>query len=391
MLRLTPHSTDGSDKSMCRLATATAAGVLTLIALATPASAQDTREAQLAAERAEKATRLRPYEPTTTERRVQMAQNALGANRPVYTFIGSAFEGGGLAIGPGYRTQFADSGRFNAHAGWSLKNYKVVDAQLALPTFANGRVTVALGGHWLDAPAMSFYGVGNTTTGDRRDYAYRTATAAASARVQAARFVAFGAGLDMIAIDSTDASPTYRRSHAFAEFDWRTSPSYTRRGGSYRLDWSDYFDMKGGPNSFRRVDAEVEQFIPVLRENWVIALRAAASTTDAATGHDVPYFMIPELGGSHTLRGYASRRFLDRNRLIVTGEFRWTAGPFVDMALFADAGKVADRARDLDLQDLKSSCGIGMTLHTPQRTFTRIELARTREGMGLAFSFSPSF
>ena len=52
---------------------------------------------------------------------------------------------------------------------------------------------------------------------------------------------------------------------------------------------------------------------------------------------------MPELGGSHTLRGYSSWRFRDRNRLLLTGEYRWTAGPFVDMALFVDAGKVAAR------------------------------------------------
>jgi len=77
--------------------------------------------------------------------------------------------------------------------------------------------------------------------------------------------------------------------------------------------------------------------------------------------------------------------------MVLTGEYRWTAGSFVDMALFADAGKVADRFSGLDLQDLKTSAGIGMTLHTPSRTVTRIELARTREGLGLSFSFSPSF
>ena len=101
--------------------------------------------------------------------------------------------------------------------------------------------------------------------------------------------------------------------------------------------------------------------------------------------------MMPDLGGSHTLRGYANRRFRDRNRLVLNAEYRWTVGPFVDMALFADAGKVGARVRDLNLEDLKSSYGIGMTLHTANRTFTRIELARTREGMGLSFTFSPSF
>ena len=32
-----------------------------------------------------------------------------------------------------------------------------------------------------------------------------------------------------------------------------------------------------------------------------------------------------------------------------------------------------------------------MTLHTFQTTLTRIELARTREGMGVSFSFGANF
>jgi outer membrane protein assembly factor BamA len=158
------------------------------------------------------------------------------------------------------------------------------------------------------------------------------------------------------------------------------------------VDWSDHHDASAsGGNSFRRVDLELDQFVPVLRENWVIALRAAASSTDTAAGQDVPYFLMPDLGGNRTVRGYPTWRFRDRNRLILTGEYRWTASPFVDMALFMDAGKVASRVRELDLNDMKKSYGIGMTLHTANRTLTRIELARTTDGMGISFSFSPSF
>jgi ATP:ADP antiporter, AAA family len=373
-----------------RLAAATAA--LAVITIAAPAAAQDTREAELAAERADKATRLHPYEPTPTERRILMAENALLADRPIYAFIGSALDGGGLAVGPGFRGRFADSGRFDAHAAWSVKNYKAADARLTLPDVGSGRLSIEMNGDWVDAPAMAFYGVGNDSAPNRIDVAYRATTLGTGARVQAAPFVGLGAGIDMLAIDATGASPTYRRSRLFAEFDWRSSPGYTRRGGFYRLDWSDYHDVT--PNaraSFRRVDAEVDQFFPILRENWVIALRAATSSTDTAAGNDVPYFLMPDLGGSHSLRGYPTWRFRDRNRLLLTGEYRWTAGPFVDMAIFADAGKVAERFADLDLRGLKTSYGIGFTLHTLNRTITRIELARTGEGIGVSFSFSPSF
>jgi hypothetical protein len=61
------------------------------------------------------------------------------------------------------------------------------------------------------------------------------------------------------------------------------------------------------------------------------------------------------------------------------------------MALFADAGKVAPRFADLDLHGLNHSYGISLTLHTLERTLTRIELARTGDGMGVSFSFSAAF
>jgi outer membrane protein assembly factor BamA len=306
--------------------------------------------------------------------------------------MGSAFEGGGLAVGPAYRARFGDTGALDAHAAWSAANYRVLDARLRLPEMADGRVVVQLSGNWLDAPRVAFYGVGNDSPADRRNYAYRIATAGASARLQASRFVAFGAGLEGVAIDSSDASPTFRRSRLFAEFDSRPSQSYARHGGLYRVDWANYEDLRtGGRNSFRRIDAEAQRFVPVLRENWVIALRGSVSSTDASAGQEVPYFLMPALGGSHTLRGYPTWRFRDRHRMVLTGEYRWTAGQFVDMALFVDAGKVTDRARDLNLRGLKTPYGIGLTFHTPRRTIARIELARSREGMGLAFSFSPSF
>jgi outer membrane protein assembly factor BamA len=177
----------------------------------------------------------------------------------------------------------------------------------------------------------------------------------------------------------------------FAEVDWRQSPGYTTRGGLYRVEWSDYRENSAGAHSFNRVDAEVQEFVPVLRESSVIALRALASSTSTGAGKDVPYVLLPDLGGSHTLRGYPTWRFRDRSRMLLTGEYRWRAGHFVDMALFMDAGMVAPRFSDIDVQEFRKTYGIGMSFHTPISTVTRIEVARTSEATSLVFSFSPSF
>lgn len=375
-----------------------------VVAFAAPALAQETREDQMAAQQAEKATRLHPYEPDRLERRLDMVKRALLAQRSVFPFIGSTLAGGGLAFGPGYRARYGDTGAFDAHAAWSVKNYKAADAALKLPAVAHGRMTVQMRVNWLDAPDVAFYGAGNDSRqDDRTGFSYRATTVGVSTRIQATRLFAVGGGIESIQMETgqagqgttaspiTAADPAYRRSHVFAAIDSRTSAAFTRRGGLYRLDWSDYRQTNAGPYSFRRVDAEVQQFVPILRENWVIALRALASSTSTASGQDVPYFLMPDLGGSHTLRGYPAWRFRDRNRLLLTGEYRWTAGPFVDMALFMDAGSVASRAKDLDARDFKKTYGVGVSFHTPTTTVMRIEVARAHEGTSLLLSFSPSF
>ena len=364
--------------------------LLTVLVAAVPAVAQGTREEALAAERAAKATELRPYEPTALERKIHAIDGMLVGQRPIYPFIGSTYEGGGLAIGPGFRSRLGDAGMFNAHAAISIRNYRAAHADVKLPDLAGGRVDVDVTTDWLDAPAVAFYGVGNDSTPEEKtSIALRSTAVGITARIRPVKYVALGGGVDALTIDTLAAAPGYRRSRVFAEIDWRTSPGYTRRGGLYRFDWSEY--QGGGQHNFRRVDAEVNQFVPLLRENWVIAMRALVSSTDTRDGHTVPVVLLPALGGGNSLRGYPSWRFRDRHRLLLTGEYRWTAGPFVDMALFMDAGKVAPRFADLDLDDLKTSYGIGATLHTFRTTLTRVELARTREGMGLSFSFGANF
>ena len=374
-----------------------AAAAIVLLLLAAPAFAQQSREGQLAAQREEKSQRLAEYQPDPVERRLGKVESALNtfSRDGLYPFVGGVMSGGGIAVGPGYRGRYADSGTWDVHSAWSLRNFRAVDAAMQLPALADGKVRISVAARRLDAPRLAFYGVGtDSRTDDRRDFSYASTTFGATATVQPTRLLALGSGLDSLQFDTklADAglNPQYRRTRVFAEIDSRTSPRYTRRGGLYRVEWSDYRATNGG-SSFQRTDSEVQQFVPLLRENWVIALRALTSISHSATASDVPYFLMPDLGGSDTLRGYPSWRFRDRNRLLLSGEYRWTAGPFADMAIFLDAGQVASRAADFAIDRFKKTYGIGLTLHTMTASVTRIDLARTPEGNAVVFSFSPRF
>jgi AAA family ATP:ADP antiporter len=380
-----------------RLAGATA--IAFLILLASPARAQESREELLARERAEKAAGTQAIQTDRVEAVFERIDSLMNSPRRFYTFVGSVMPGGGLAVGPGYRRQLGDTGRIALHAAWSIRNYKTVQGAVTLPGFGGDRVHLTARGNWLDAPEVAFYGIGmGAADVERRGFAYREASVGSAVRIDASRDVAVGGAFDVIDMASQrdfvaapEADPAYGRSSVFAEYDTRTSPGYTRRGSLARIDLSDYRQINDGTSSFRRVDAHLQQFVPLLRENWVLALRALASSTATPDGNEVPYFLLPELGGSSTLRGYSTWRFRDRNRLLLTAEWRWTAGRFADMALFIDSGTVAPRVQDLNWRDMKQSYGVGLTLHTFTSTVTRLELARTNDGMSVGVSFSPNF
>jgi hypothetical protein len=384
-------------------------------AVAFPALAQQSRDEERAAAQAARAADVHPYVPTPAEYWIERIQRTVYSPNPraIVPFAGSAYPGGGPAFGPAFLARYADSGTLRAYGAWSFRNYLVADAALTSPKMADGRLTLGFGARWLRAPKVGFYGLGaDTLQTDRTTFLFQTTTAGGSARLQPVRFVAVGGGVDYFDVTSggtnssgsietrftpetapgVGADVTYIRRQAFAEIDWRESPGYSTSGGLYRLNWSRYGARDGAPFSFTRVDAELDQYIPILRASSVIALRAIGSFTDTEAGDVVPHFLLPELGGSRRLRGYPNWRFRDRHRLLFTGEYRWTAGRFVDMALFVDAGKVAARRSDLDLRNLNSSYGLGMRIHGPAATALRIELAKTRDdGLGFILTLSPPF
>ena len=123
----------------------------------------------------------------------------------------------------------------------------------------------------------------------------------------------------------------------------------------------------------------------------MLSFRARVQTSDEKGGQQTPFFMVPGLGGGSTLRGYSTRRFTDQNSLLLQGEWRIMVNRYLDMAFFYDAGKVAARTKDLDLDHMKDDFGFGLRFHGPFFTPLRVELAKSREGLNFVFSSSAAF
>ena len=317
-----------------------------------------------------------------------------------YPEVTTIYPDGWLAFGGGYRHPLGDAGRLDVSSAWSLQNFKRVGARLVAPTTLADTLSLEIEGQWMDAPSVAFYGIGNDTRPeDETTFAYRPTTMGVTLSSAPWPSVTVGGGVGLLSIDTVSASddspdladlltsppgleqgPRYLRSRGFAQVDWRQAPGYTGTGGLYRIEVLDYAERSGSHLSFRSAEAEVVQFVPILRANWVIALRGLATVTDDGTADDVPFYLMPWIGGSTSVRGYPSFRFRGNHRVLMNAEYRWTATRYLDMAVFYDTGKVAMRLEDLNLQGLKSGYGIGARFHGITRTVMRIEVARSDQG-----------
>ncbi len=376
------------------------------------ASAQSTREEEQAKQQEEKARSLKKDTPNRVEQWFLDLDERGGFTVPPtwsLTF-GDIKRGSGIALGPQYAKLLTSGALLTAKGAYSIRNFKMAQVAMRSPQLAHGRFVVSGRARWQDAPELPVYALGPDSSEARTNYGEQKTELSAEAWLRPVRFLRFGAGTGLERFDTsfpthatgpeesrlpsglpgTAADPDYLHSFASAAIDSRAGQGYSRSGTRLEGTLHDYRQSNDGPYSFRRVDGTVQQLIPVLHGNWVIDLAVRASTTTTSAGETVPFFLLPDLGGANMLRGFGNYRFRDRHSILFTGEYRWYAQEFLDVALFYDAGKVVPLRGDLDFDHLEKGYGIGLRFHTPRATVLRMELARSREGLSFIFAFSPS-
>lgn len=388
-------------------------GLVVLLAPYAAAQEQDSRAAAIAAEQSHKAAELKPYQPGAAERwTVTLRKEFLEEPAGLYPYLASVYSGGGFTLGAGYRQFYGDRTHWDLKGLYSLKAYKLIELSTDSWGHSKGRLDLHGRLGWRDAAEVAFYGLGtNTSQDERANFRMTQMYVGGDLQFRPGRYVVLGGGgafedftledgagtapsIEEVFTPATAPglgdSPKYLHMLASAGIDWRPAAGYARRGGLYQLTYHNYADIDGD-YSFDRVDGEIVQHLPLLRENWVVSLHGLVQTT-LGDEDVVPYFLLPSLGSGSTLRGYSSWRFRDRHSLLLTGELRWIPNRMaVDMGIFYDMGKVTSRWDDLSLEGLKSNVGIGIRFHSLVATPLRIELASGRDGLQLVFSGSAAF
>ena len=396
---------------------------LALLAFCPSASAQEgTRAASIESARQEKAKNLAPEELSKGEQMLKKFRDKKVLERiseGVAGFrvkVGGLVSGSGFALGPEYLRQDLASGNlmFRSGAQTSLKAYQRFDMQFTSPGAATDRVFFDVFAVRHNYPGIGYYGPGpNSLKTTRTNYRLEDTAVDVAVGVHPLRKLRIGASAGYMWVNvgpggdsryassdlvfspaqspGIDNQTDFARYGFFTHFDYRDDPRGARSGGYYAIKYNHFIDQNLGAFSFNRLDAEVRQFIPMFNKRRVIALRFKTVLTDPTGTNQVPFYLLPTVGGSDDLRGFRQFRFRDNNMFVANAEWRWEVFSGLDMAAFYDAGKVFPRRSQLNFHGLERSAGFGFRFNVRGSVFLRIDAGFSREGTQVWFKFDNLF
>jgi outer membrane protein assembly factor BamA len=386
------------------------------------AEAVHSRTEQIEAARRRKAAQLRPEEASKTERALVEFRERHILERITYGIgglrarLGALVTGSGFAAGPEYFRDDLKNGNLliRATTQFSTRQYQLYDLELNLPRLAADRAFFELHATHRNYPEMPYFGPGPDSRKDgRSNFRLEDTAFSAVAGVKPAPHLRLGAIAGFTEVNvgrgtdrryaSTDdiysAAVTpgidnqtdFLQSAVFAQYDYRDIPGGPRSGGNYiaRFTYNKDVDLKR--HTFRRLDLEVQQYIPLFNARRVIALRGRSELTYKNGDQAVPFYMQSTLGGSNDLRGFRPFRFYDDNLLVFNAEYRYEVFAGMDMAVFADAGKVFRSTSQLDLNNLEGAYGLGMRFNVRNAVFMRIDAGFSHEGFQVWLKFNNVF
>jgi len=326
----------------------------------------------------------------------------------------------GPEIRPFHRNLLNRGIEFEAPMILTYKFYQSGSVRANFPLFDGGessnRLGFELNGRYVSRPADRFFGVGNDSSVSNESR-YRSVTrgagAALEARVKRAwtakaeigyRSVGITrprryqdakdvfAGVDIPGLTS-EPGATFASATVLLQRDTRDNENLTSAGGIQLVEASLNEGLSGGDFSYWRYRAEVQQFIPLDEDRRkVISLRANVETNQEKGGSSIPFFDLPFLGSRTTLRGFESRRFIDKSAMSVSAAYQYRIWRHFDWGFFVDAGQVAPEIRDFDFDRLHTGYGMRFVVRTQGHRGIIFDVAHSREKTWMVYvDFSPLF
>jgi hypothetical protein len=333
-----------------------------------------------------------------------------------YPRLGGMTTGSGFALGPGYRTHVFDGNVLvDLSAAVTKKGYKAVDAKAEWLHERYENLELWTNFRYQDFPQEDFFGFGGTSTPlSRTNYALESTDISALGIYHVKPWMRVGTELGYFqptvghgsdphvrSIETlyTDAEapglaaqPDFLHTTVFTEIDYRDERGNPRSGGYYKAALGVWDDRGLEQFDFRRLDLEAAQYVPIVTKTHVIASRLGMAFVNNSLGERVPFYFVPYVGGSHTIRSFDEFRFQDENAFWWNTEYRWQVHRHVSAALFYDLGNVHHNWDSLFSGELKKAYGVGFRVNSSSRVFVRLDIGTGgNEGRQIFFKLSPAF
>jgi len=390
--------------------------------LAAQGPPEETRAEVEKQERDKKASAVKPWEPDKVEQiyhralRNPIVKGFLTPGNGWTVVFGGLYPGSGFAMGPKYvrRGLAKEQLDLTFSTAGSFKQYYAITAGASLPHLATDHVYVDVVANRMDAPEVAYYGPGNASSKDSQTrFRYENVTVDSRLGIKPFRRILTMGSFLGYSLNNTgpgdgddpstetvftpketpgiDRQTAYFTYGPFVQFDTRDYAGDPHKGTNVLAAYTWHNAREYSEFSFRRLRVGAEQYIPFMNEKRTIVLRAAGLFSYTDPGKQVPFYQQQTIGGPDDVRGLARFRYYGNNSLVGNVEYRWEVATGLGMALFADAGRVSDKAGHLALGDLHGSGGFGLRFKSRSAVIMRIDVGFSPQGVNFWWTFSDAF
>lgn len=170
--------------------------------------------------------------------------------------------------------------------------------------------------------------------------------------------------------------------------DNRDNPLNPAKGSYLEVSYVDYKNIIENKNMFTSLTIDARKYCTIFKK-----LVWNGNAYFAYNKGEVPYRLLPEIGGARFLRGYYRGRFRDNNMAILQQEFRMPIYKMIGIALFGGIGSVAKTPSQFKTNEIHYNYGIGLRIRVNKKENTniRIDYGFTKDSQGLYVVFAEAF
>jgi hypothetical protein len=318
--------------------------------------------------------------------------------------FGGSGEGSGIGGGASYQLRGGENNSVGILGLVTVRRYQEAGLNWAWTTPA-GRLVAESSYQW--RPEENFYGLGHDSErGKHSQFALRQSWLGVRYELKPIRRMRAGI-LHRVAWVSAlpGRNPIYSSPDAFtsglpgygtqtrlestgAYFDLDGIRQEYQLGGAVHLGASHQQGLGASKLDYFAYETQMEGRLPAVPQNSAFVGQANIELNRPRGGSDpIPFYLLPHIGGSSTLRGFALDRFYGTNLMLLSLEYRYSVHPNLQAAPFFDEGQVFDRTSNLSWLNWHRNYGLGFRFRSPVGTFLRVEYGRSSEGFQVHVNF----